>query len=104
MAMKFASVPIIIDNWTVHHGHDITELVESFGCTICYLPTYSPDLNPIEYLVSKIKAVIKACRPSSIAELMDAFSKAILYQCDLSMAACHAQIRTECVSSEGSRL
>jgi transposase len=69
---------LIMDNWTVHHGHDITELVKSFGYTICYLPTYSPDFNPIEYLFSKIKAVIKACRPSSIAELMDAFSKAIL--------------------------
>ena len=51
---------LVMDNWTVHHGDDITELVERFGCTLLYLPTYSPDFNPTEYLFSKIKAFIKS--------------------------------------------
>ena len=67
---------LVIDNWTVHKGEDITKLVESFGCNILYLPTYSPDFNPIEYLFSKIKAFIKKLRPSTLPELMDAFSDA----------------------------
>ena len=67
---------IIMDNWTVHHGNDVTELVESYGCEILYLPTYSPDFNPIEYLFSKIKAFIKKLRPSTLLELMQAFSNA----------------------------
>ena len=67
---------LVMDNWTVHKGDDITELVERFGCTILYLPTYSPEFNPIEYLFSSIKAFIKKLRPSTFPELMDAFSDA----------------------------
>ena len=65
-----------MDNWTVHKGDDITNLVESYGCTILYLPTYSPDFNPIEYLFSKIKAFIKKLRPLNVDDLIQAFSDA----------------------------
>lgn len=67
---------LVMDNWTVHKGDDITKLVESYGCSILYLPTYSPDFNPIEYLFSKIKTFIKKLRPLTLAELMHAFDKA----------------------------
>ena len=50
---------LVMDNWTVHHGHDVGELVEAHGCTIFYLPSYSPDFNPIEFLFSKIKSLRK---------------------------------------------
>lgn len=69
---------LIMDNWKVHHGSDITELVQSFGCKVLYLPTYSPDFNPIEYLFSKIKAFIKKFRPLNLDDLMDVFSSATL--------------------------
>ena len=64
---------LIMDNWTVHHGQDIKELVEYFDCTVLYLPTYSPDLNPIEYLFSKIKSFIKKLRPLTSQALSQAF-------------------------------
>jgi len=67
---------LVMDNWTVHHGADIKELVESFHCKILYLPTYSPDFNPIEFLFSKIKAFIKALRPLSLPDLIQAFRDA----------------------------
>ena len=51
---------LVLDNWhvkhpegTVHHGEEVSELVERFGCELLYLPTYSPDLNPIEHLFAK---------------------------------------------------
>jgi transposase len=69
---------LIMDNWKVHHGSDITELVENVGCKVLYLPTYSPDFNPIEYLFSKIKAFIKTFRPLNLSNLMDVFSDATL--------------------------
>ena len=47
---------IIIDNASFHKGDDIRELIESAGCKLKYLPTYSPDLNPIEKKWSQIKA------------------------------------------------
>ena len=32
---------LVMDNWTVHHGQDIKDLVERFDCDILFLPTYS---------------------------------------------------------------
>jgi transposase len=39
---------IIIDNASFHKGESIQELVAEAGCTLWYLPPYSPDLNKIE--------------------------------------------------------
>ena len=68
---------LVLDNWTVHHGDDIRELVERCGCELLYLPTYSPDLNPIEHLFAKVKAFVKALRPATTATLVNAFCQAV---------------------------
>ena len=68
---------IIMDNWSVHHGDDVRDLVEAYGCELLYLPTYSPDLNPIEHLFAKLKAFIKALRPDSLDKLIQAFCDAV---------------------------
>ena len=68
---------LIVDNWSVHHGDDIRELVYACGCELLYLPTYSPDLNPIEHLFAKIKAFIKALRPGTTDTLVQAFCAAV---------------------------
>ena len=69
---------IVMDNWTVHHGEEIRDLVQEFGCELLYLPTYSPDLNPIEHLFAKVKAVIKKAKPDSIPQLIQSFCDAVL--------------------------
>ncbi|WP_320157106.1 transposase [Wolbachia endosymbiont (group B) of Camptogramma bilineatum] len=38
---------IVMDNATFHKTTKTKSLIESFGCHLLYLPTYSPDLNPI---------------------------------------------------------
>ena len=68
---------IIMDNWTVHYGEDVNQLVERFDCELLYLPTYSPDLNPIEHLFAKLKALIKRLRPETIDNLIQAFCEAV---------------------------
>ncbi len=68
---------LVMDNWTVHHGDDVRDLVEAYGCELLYLPTYSPDLNPIEHLFAKIKAFIKSLRPDSTDKLIQAFCDAV---------------------------
>jgi len=68
---------VVMDNWTVHHGEEVRELVERFGCELLYLPTYSPDLNPIEHLFAKVKAFIKSLRPESSDKLIEAFCNAV---------------------------
>lgn len=68
---------LVMDNWTVHHGDDVRELVDAAGCELLYLPTYSPDLNPIEHLFAKIKAFVKRLRPDTIDNLTQAFGDAV---------------------------
>jgi hypothetical protein len=68
---------IVMDNWTVHHGDEIRELAEAHNCELLYLPTYSPDLNPIEHLFAKIKAFIKALRPGTTDTLVQTFCAAV---------------------------
>lgn len=69
---------LVLDNWTVHYGTEITHLVEAHGSELFYLPTYSPDFNPIEYLFAKIKVFVKKLRPTSTPDLLQAFSNAVL--------------------------
>ena len=68
---------LVLDNWTVHKGADVRALVAQFQCTLLYLPTYSPDFNPIEFLFSKIKAYVKAIRPDKLLDLVDSFAQAV---------------------------
>jgi transposase len=68
---------LVMDNYTIHHSARVREVVEAAQCTLFYLPTYSPDFNPIEHIFSKIKAFLKKSCPESVQELMDAFANAI---------------------------
>ena len=46
---------LVLDNARFHHGGHIASLVEEAGCSLLYLPPYSPDFNPIELLWSWLK-------------------------------------------------
>jgi len=74
--LKRGSV-LVMDNWTVHHGEEVRELVQDFGCELLYLPTYSPDLNPIEHLFAKVKTFIKKAKPDNVLELIQSFCDAV---------------------------
>jgi len=69
---------LIMDNWKGHHGQDVRDLIASYNCEVIYLPAYSPDFNPIEYLFSKIKAFIRGLRPMNKQDLLQAFVDAVL--------------------------
>jgi transposase len=69
---------VIMDNFTIHHNAQVKTLIESKGCQLLYLPTYSPDFNPIEHLFAKLKAFIRSLRPSSVVDLIQAFKDAVL--------------------------
>lgn len=56
---------VILDNATFHKGGQIEALLSSVGCSILYLPPYSPDLNPIEHFWSSIKYRLKRALESS---------------------------------------
>lgn len=55
---------VVMDNLQSHKGVRVRELIESTGAEVLFLPAYSPDLNPIEMIFSKIKRLLRsmACR------------------------------------------
>ena len=72
---------VILDNLPGHKGEEAAELVEARGARLLFLPPYSPDLNPIEMLFSKLKTMLrKAARRTkealwiTIGDLLSAFS------------------------------
>ena len=69
---------VIMDNFTIHHNSNVQMLLESKDCRVFYLPTYSPDFNPIEHLFSKIKAFIRKLRPDTLPSLIKTFEDAVL--------------------------
>lgn len=52
---------VIMDNASFHKSKKTKELIESVGCTVIFLPPYSPDLNPIEKFWANMKRWIKGC-------------------------------------------
>jgi transposase len=59
---------VIMDNLSSHKRQRTRELIESTGAKLVFLPPYSPDLNPIEMVFSKIKQKLRtlACRTQAI--------------------------------------
>lgn len=51
---------VIMDNASIHHVEEIANLIETqAGAKLCYLPPYSPDLNPVEGVFSQAKSIMK---------------------------------------------
>ena len=50
---------VVLDNLSVHKGARARALVEAAGCQLRFLPTSSPDLNPIEQAFAKTKQALR---------------------------------------------
>ncbi len=50
---------VVMDNLSAHKGEWVRELVEGRGCSLLFLPAYSPDFSPIEEAFSKLKARLR---------------------------------------------
>lgn len=50
---------VIMDNLSAHKSHRARQMIEDAGCALVFLPTYSPDLNPIEMLWSQFKSHLR---------------------------------------------
>ena len=67
---------VVMDNLSVHKSPEVLKLVESVGAEVRFLPAYSPDLNPIEKMWSKIKALLRSAEARTPQELDEAISQA----------------------------
>jgi len=74
---------VLMDNLSVHKVLGVREAIEATGASLRYLPTYSPDLNPIERCWSKMKTLLRSAAArtrealeAAIAEAMKAITAA----------------------------
>ncbi len=70
---------VVMDNLSSHKAQQVRPLIEKAGAKLLYLPPYSPDLNPIEKMWSKIKALLRGAKARTqealgraVAEALDA--------------------------------
>lgn len=68
---------VIMDNLSSHHRASVRTLIEARGCHLLFLPPYSPDLNPIELMFSKVKAWVRAGSWRTVDDLLSAIWAAL---------------------------
>ncbi len=72
---------VVMDNLACHKVSGIREAIEAAEAYVAYLPPYSPDLNPIEEMWSKIKAYLRKVKARSHDSLLPAISAAFQLVC-----------------------
>jgi len=68
---------LVMDNLPAHKSAQIDRLVESTGARVLRLPPYSPDFNPIEMAISKVKTVLRKLSRRSVDDLFDGIGEAL---------------------------
>jgi len=68
---------VVTDNLGAHRPKRIRELIEARGAELVYVPSYSPDLNPIEQAFSKIKNILRKLGARTHEALLEAMEEAL---------------------------
>jgi transposase len=68
---------VVLDGLGAHRPKKIRELVEARGADLVFLPSYSPDLNPIEEAFSKVKALVRKEGQRLSEALVEAIGRAL---------------------------
>ena len=67
---------VIMDNLGAHKNKRTAALIKAAGAHLRFLPAYSPDLNPIEMMWSKVKALLRAAEARNQPDLQAAIGHA----------------------------
>jgi transposase len=67
---------VVLDNLSPHKSPRVDALVEAAGARVLRLPPYSPDYNPIEMAISKMKSVLRKQARRDVAGLYTAIGDA----------------------------
>jgi transposase len=68
---------VVMDNLACHKTAEVARLIAAVGAEVRYLPAYSPDLNPIERLFSKLKAALRSAAARTVDALIEAIGDAL---------------------------
>lgn len=68
---------VVMDNLSPHKNEATLDLIRAKGAEALFLPPYSPDLNPIEMMWSKVKASLRAAEARTLPRLQKAIARAL---------------------------
>jgi transposase len=68
---------VVMDNLGAHRPKRIRDLIEASGAELVFVPSYSPDLNPIEQAFSKIKNILRKLGARTHEALLEAMEEAL---------------------------
>ncbi len=68
---------VVLDGLGAHRTEKVRELIEARGADLVFLPSYSPDLNPIEEAFSKIKTLVRKVGARVREALVEAIGRAL---------------------------
>jgi len=68
---------VVMDNLSPHKSEPTLALILQAGAFVRFLPAYSPDLNPIEKMWSKVKNLLRAAEARTPADLITALGQAL---------------------------
>jgi transposase len=68
---------VIMDNLPAHKVQGVREAIAAQGAHLLYLPPYSPDLNPIEQVFAKLKALLRTAATRTVDALWHAIGQAL---------------------------
>lgn len=68
---------VVLDNLPAHKSPRIDQLIESAGARVLRLPPYSPDFNPIEMAIGKIKALLRKPARRTVSDVIEAIGQAL---------------------------
>jgi transposase len=68
---------VLMDNLSVHKAGWVRGLIEERGCQLWLLPSYSPDMNPIEEAFSKVKNLIRKAKARTLEALFAVTGRAL---------------------------
>lgn len=63
---------VILDNLSVHKSATARAAIQAVGCQLVFLPTYSPDFNPIEQAFAKLKHLLRHAEARTVDAILDA--------------------------------
>lgn len=68
---------VVMDNLSPHKNDPTLALITQAGAQVVFLPAYSPDLNPIEKMWSKVKTLLRAAQARTPTDLVRAIGRAL---------------------------
>lgn len=68
---------VVMDNLSPHKNSETLGLIEQVGARVLFLPPYSPDLNPIEKMWSKVKEWLRSAKARTQETLWAAIASAL---------------------------